>query len=120
MSYCIVKSTLLQPTFLDLSCHSKLINPHYWLIFHPRPLLLIQFAEENMQKFQASLLLLLVVMMWVSAARPLPVLPDQQRYWKMLGSLGVVCECCDGSEGECSATWTQPCSKLKCLPWKLH
>ncbi|KAK8553764.1 hypothetical protein V6N13_072701 [Hibiscus sabdariffa] len=74
-----------------------------------------------MQKFQASLLVLLVVM-WVSAARarPLPILPDQQRYSKMLGSLGVVCECCDGGGGECSATWTQPCSKLKCLPWKLH
>ncbi|KAH1090160.1 hypothetical protein J1N35_017417 [Gossypium stocksii] len=86
----------------------------------------------------------------VSAARPFSILPDQQSkslpaclfllsftllfqfqltysgvvvyigYSKIFATLGVVCKCCDGSGGECSTTWTQPCSKLKCLPWKLH
>ncbi|KAK8600248.1 hypothetical protein V6N13_059935 [Hibiscus sabdariffa] len=80
-----------------------------------------------MERFQGSLLLLLLLVISssspsVSAARPLSILPDQQRYSKILASLGVVCKCCDGigSGGECSTAWTQPCSKLKCLPWKLH
>ncbi|KAK8685448.1 hypothetical protein V6N13_041449 [Hibiscus sabdariffa] len=75
-----------------------------------------------MERFQGSVLLLLLLVISVSAGRPLSILPDQQRYSKILGSLGVVCKCCDGSGagGECSTAWTQPCSKLKCLPWKLH
>ncbi|GMI71273.1 hypothetical protein HRI_000796600 [Hibiscus trionum] len=77
-----------------------------------------------MERFPGFVLLLLVVICvsspLVSAARPLSILPEQQRYSKMFATLGVVCECCDGSGGECSTTWTQPCSKLNCLPWKLH
>ncbi|KAL4296595.1 hypothetical protein GQ457_12G009920 [Hibiscus cannabinus] len=69
-----------------------------------------------MERFQGSVLLLLLLVISVSAGRPLSILPDQQRYSKILGSLGVVCKCCDGS----GAGGDQPCSKLKCLPWKLH
>ncbi|TYJ19036.1 hypothetical protein E1A91_A09G163400v1 [Gossypium mustelinum] len=80
-----------------------------------------------MDIFQGFVLLFLLVISvsssqipMVSAARPFSILPDQQRYSKIFATLGVVCKCCDGSGGECSTTWTQPCSKLKCLPWKLH
>ncbi|XVF55173.1 hypothetical protein PTKIN_Ptkin06aG0015500 [Pterospermum kingtungense] len=80
-----------------------------------------------MDKFQGSLLLLLLVISvsashvpLASAARPLSILPDQPNYSKIFATLGVVCECCDGAGGQCSRTWTQPCSQLKCLPWKLH
>lgn len=38
-----------------------------------------------------------------------------------LGSLGVVCKCCDGeTEGECKTKWDTPCQNLQCLPWKYH
>ncbi|XWS43781.1 hypothetical protein CRYUN_Cryun16bG0133500 [Craigia yunnanensis] len=80
-----------------------------------------------MDKFQGFLLLLLLVFSVsasqvppASAARPLSILPDQQRYSKIFATLGVVCKCCDGTGAECSSTWTEPCSQLKCLPWKLH
>ncbi|XVF76712.1 hypothetical protein PTKIN_Ptkin13bG0288600 [Pterospermum kingtungense] len=85
--------------------------------------------QRKMEKFEGLLLLLLLVISvstsqvpLASAARPLSILPDQQRYSKIFATLGVVCKCCDGtgSDGECSGTWTQPCSQLKCLPWKLH
>ncbi|KAK6231338.1 hypothetical protein QUC31_011372 [Theobroma cacao] len=80
-----------------------------------------------MDRFQRFLLLLLLVISvsasqvpLASEARPLSILPDQQSYSKIFATLGVVCKCCDGPGGECSTTWTQPCSQLKCLPWKLH
>ncbi|KAA3463813.1 Proteasome inhibitor-related [Gossypium australe] len=75
-----------------------------------------------MNKFLAFLLMLLLVISASQAARPLSALSVQQRYSKIFATLGVVCKCCDGSGGECSSTWTQPCSQphLKCLPWKLH
>ncbi|OMO97311.1 hypothetical protein COLO4_14695 [Corchorus olitorius] len=82
-----------------------------------------------MDKFQRFLLLVLLVisvsaashMPLASEARPLSILPDSQSYSKFFATLGVVCKCCDGIDGgECSSSWTQPCSQLKCLPWKLH
>ncbi|XVF08185.1 hypothetical protein REPUB_Repub06bG0204400 [Reevesia pubescens] len=80
-----------------------------------------------MDKFQGFLLLMLLVISVSAsqvpralAARPLSILPDQQRYSKIFATLGVVCKCCDEIGGECSSTWTQPCTQLKCLPWKLH
>ncbi|BFG36285.1 hypothetical protein CerSpe_225590 [Prunus speciosa] len=50
-------------------------------------------------------------------ARPLSILP-QQGYAKVVSTLGIACECCDGAGGECTSTWTEPCTRLKCLPWK--
>ncbi|GMI69747.1 hypothetical protein HRI_000644000 [Hibiscus trionum] len=75
-----------------------------------------------MYKFQGFmlLLLLLVSVPLAMAARPISSLPDQQRNSNIFAVLGVVCECCNGTGGECSSTWTQPCPQLKCLPWKLH
>ena len=35
-----------------------------------------------------------------------------------VGTLGVVCKCCDGEGGACRTKWDAPCSKLQCLPWK--
>ncbi|KAG6621227.1 hypothetical protein I3842_01G294600 [Carya illinoinensis] len=35
-------------------------------------------------------------------------------------TLGIVCKCCDGLNGECRTTWDASCPKLKCLPWKLQ
>ncbi|XWS59884.1 hypothetical protein CRYUN_Cryun08bG0160200 [Craigia yunnanensis] len=59
-----------------------------------------------MDKFQGFLFLLLLVISvsasqvpLVSAARPLSILPDQQRYSKIFATLGVVCKCCDGTGG---------------------
>src|SRR5438445_461434 len=40
-------------------------------------------------------------------------------YSKLLGTLGMVCKCCDGNGGECrTTTWLEPCSNLQCHPWK--
>ncbi|KAJ0028768.1 hypothetical protein Pint_35300 [Pistacia integerrima] len=55
----------------------------------------------------------------VAEARPLSIQP-QQRYTKIFETLGIACKCCDVSGNECSSTWTEPCSKLQCLPWKLQ
>ncbi|CAL5335013.1 unnamed protein product [Camellia sinensis] len=77
--------------------------------------------------FKPSLLPLLVLLLVFSftttkrprfaEARPLSS-PPQQRLSKMLGTLGLVCKCCDGPGEECKTTWVEPCSKLQCLPWK--
>ncbi|KAG5559029.1 hypothetical protein RHGRI_008822 [Rhododendron griersonianum] len=41
---------------------------------------------------------------------------------KVLDTLGVVCDCCDGVEAgdRCSSSWEGHCTKLRCLPWKYH
>lgn len=39
-------------------------------------------------------------------------------YSKLLGSLGMVCECCDGAGGECRTKWLGPCPNLQCHSWK--
>lgn len=41
-------------------------------------------------------------------------------YKKVFETLGIACKCCDVSGNECSSTWTEPCSKLQCLPWKYN
>ncbi|KAJ4704563.1 Fibropellin-1 like [Melia azedarach] len=76
---------------------------------------------------KTSLLLFLLVLflsmshrLTVAEARPFSIIPSQQRYAKIFGTLGIVCKCCDNGENECTSTWTEPCSKLQCLPWKLH
>ncbi|KAJ8484719.1 hypothetical protein OPV22_017204 [Ensete ventricosum] len=38
----------------------------------------------------------------------------QERYVKVLESLGIKCQCCDGDDGECSSSWDTTCSKLDC------
>ncbi|KAF7142242.1 hypothetical protein RHSIM_Rhsim05G0199800 [Rhododendron simsii] len=67
-----------------------------------------------------SLLVLLLLVINFTEARPLSFLP-QQRFSKVFETLGVVCKCCDGPGGECtSTTGINPnCSNLQCLPWKL-
>ncbi|KAJ0984053.1 hypothetical protein J5N97_002409 [Dioscorea zingiberensis] len=53
-------------------------------------------------------------------ARPLPVM-NQERYVKVMASLGIMCQCCDGEGGACRSTWdyaTATCAKLDCRPWK--
>ncbi|CAL5363711.1 hypothetical protein CsSME_00000874 [Camellia sinensis var. sinensis] len=49
-------------------------------------------------------------------------LQHPQRYSKeFANNLGVVCDCCDGEEGDqCRSSWEGSCSKLRCLPWKYH
>ncbi|QCD98537.1 hypothetical protein DEO72_LG6g3259 [Vigna unguiculata] len=37
---------------------------------------------------------------------------------QVYSTLGMVCECCDGKAGECTTTWDDACSNLKCHPWK--
>lgn len=39
-------------------------------------------------------------------------------YSKLLGTLGMVCKCCDGAGGECKTKWLEPCPNLQCHPWK--
>ncbi|KAL4347832.1 hypothetical protein GQ457_17G007110 [Hibiscus cannabinus] len=84
-----------------------------------------------MDKFKGFMLLLLLLISvstsplpLAMAARPRPIspLPDQQIAGNsnVFALLGVVCKCCNGTGGECSSTWTQPCPHLNCLPWKLH
>ncbi|KAH7867483.1 hypothetical protein Vadar_034090 [Vaccinium darrowii] len=70
--------------------------------------------------FKPSLLLLLLLVINFTEARPLSILP-QPRFGKVFGTLGVVCKCCDGPEGQCKTTsGVDPnCSNLQCLPWKL-
>ncbi|KAM0941400.1 hypothetical protein DsansV1_C17g0148341 [Dioscorea sansibarensis] len=50
-------------------------------------------------------------------ARALPVI-NQDRYVKVLASLGIMCECCDGDGGACRSTWDSTCAKLNCHNWK--
>ncbi|OAY66284.1 hypothetical protein ACMD2_27110 [Ananas comosus] len=50
-------------------------------------------------------------------ARPLPF-EKLQRYVGVLGSLGIVCRCCDGEAGECRSRWESTCAKLDCHPSK--
>ncbi|KAG9453059.1 hypothetical protein H6P81_005963 [Aristolochia fimbriata] len=69
-----------------------------------------------------SLLMLLFILFaahspMVVQARPLPS-SQQQRYLKVLSTLGIMCRCCDGSEGECTSTWEGSCSNLDCSPWR--
>nr|KYP55986.1 hypothetical protein KK1_002213 [Cajanus cajan] len=45
---------------------------------------------------------------------------SHQGYSKIFATLGVVCKCCDGVEGACTSTWTEPCPNLQCSPWKYH
>ncbi|KAI7997631.1 hypothetical protein LOK49_LG10G02060 [Camellia lanceoleosa] len=79
-------------------------------------------------KFKLSLLLLLLLIGGftcqrprVAAARPLSSFLPQQRHTKLFATLGMDCKCCDGTGGgECTSRWVEPCSKLQCLPWKLH
>ncbi|XAR66228.1 hypothetical protein NMG60_11012379 [Bertholletia excelsa] len=34
-------------------------------------------------------------------------------------ALGMVCNCCDGVEGdECRSSWEGRCTELRCFPWK--
>ncbi|KAK1377502.1 hypothetical protein POM88_024246 [Heracleum sosnowskyi] len=42
----------------------------------------------------------------------------KQGYSKFLGTLGMVCECCDGAGGQCKTKWLEPCPNLQCRPWK--
>ncbi|CAN6581318.1 unnamed protein product [Malus baccata var. baccata] len=80
-------------------------------------------TDMSLPKYSLLPFLLLLVVVFVSGkssaaeGRPLALLP-QQGYAKVFGTLGIVCECCDG--GECTSTWTGSCSKLTCLPWKQH
>ncbi|KAM7499310.1 hypothetical protein LguiA_023724 [Lonicera macranthoides] len=50
-------------------------------------------------------------------SKPTIQLQHQQRYSKMLSTLGMVCKCCDD---ECRSTWEGSCSNLQCLPWKKY
>ncbi|KAK4270383.1 hypothetical protein QN277_023421 [Acacia crassicarpa] len=55
----------------------------------------------------------------LTEARPLSLLnPHHHQASQTWASLGLVCKCCDGSEGACKSTWTNSCSNLKCSPWK--
>ncbi|WOH08136.1 hypothetical protein DCAR_0727573 [Daucus carota subsp. sativus] len=36
----------------------------------------------------------------------------------ILGTLGMVCKCCNGRGVECKTEWLQPCPHLRCHPWK--
>ncbi|WCJ19689.1 hypothetical protein M5689_001970 [Euphorbia peplus] len=49
-------------------------------------------------------------------ARPLTL--NEGNAKKLFGSLGVVCKCCDGTNGECTTSWESSCLKLQCHPWK--
>ncbi|KAI8028704.1 hypothetical protein LOK49_LG01G00801 [Camellia lanceoleosa] len=53
---------------------------------------------------------------------PFPPSNADPRYSKEFANkLGVVCDCCDGEEGDqCRSSWEGSCSKLRCLPWKYH
>ncbi|KAJ7961347.1 Fibropellin-1 like [Quillaja saponaria] len=55
----------------------------------------------------------------ITEARPLSLMSHQGQS-KIFSTLGVVCKCCDGVEGDCTSTWTGSCSKLQCLPWKFQ
>ncbi|OAY43599.1 hypothetical protein MANES_08G082100v8 [Manihot esculenta] len=55
----------------------------------------------------------------ITDARTLSFLA-KQNHSEILTNLGVVCKCCDGGQGECTATWKKgSCHKLQCLPWKI-
>ncbi|KAI4354582.1 hypothetical protein L6164_003432 [Bauhinia variegata] len=55
----------------------------------------------------------------ITEARPLSLIAHQG-YSKIFATLGVVCKCCDGINGDCTSTWTESCSNLQCFPWKSH
>lgn len=42
----------------------------------------------------------------------------KEGYSKFLGTLGMVCKCCDGAGEKCKTKWLEPCPNLKCHPWK--
>ncbi|KAJ9185280.1 hypothetical protein P3X46_004933 [Hevea brasiliensis] len=55
----------------------------------------------------------------ITEARTLSFLAEQN-HSKIFATLGVVCKCCDGGQGECTRTWKKgSCHKLQCLPWKI-
>ncbi|KAJ9180644.1 hypothetical protein P3X46_008860 [Hevea brasiliensis] len=56
----------------------------------------------------------------ITEARTLSFQAKQSEHSKIFATLGVVCKCCDGDQGECTATWKKgSCHKLQCLPWKI-
>ncbi|CAM8888941.1 unnamed protein product [Rhodiola kirilowii] len=82
-----------------------------------------------MSSFKPSLLLCLLLLASSSfskqaadATRPISSSQYQndghKHYKGLLGTLGVVCKCCDGPDGLCTSTWSMECSDLRCLPWK--
>ncbi|KAM1748907.1 hypothetical protein ACFX1T_009718 [Malus domestica] len=79
----------------------------------------------SLPKYSLLPFLLLLVVLFTSGkssgaeGRPLSLTP-QRGYAKVFGTLGIVCECCDGAGGECTSTWNESCTKLKCHPWKQH
>ncbi|KAL0915152.1 hypothetical protein M5K25_015551 [Dendrobium thyrsiflorum] len=42
----------------------------------------------------------------------------QEKYGKVLQSLGLMCRCCDLDGGDCRSSWDSPCYKLDCQPWR--
>uniref|UniRef100_A0A2P2PJJ5 Uncharacterized protein n=1 Tax=Rhizophora mucronata TaxID=61149 RepID=A0A2P2PJJ5_RHIMU len=72
-----------------------------------------------------SLLLLLLIVNVSASYKPIITegrtisLPTEGNYSKTLETLGVLCKCCDGANGECTRTWTGSCNNLQCLPWKM-
>ncbi|KAH0465462.1 hypothetical protein IEQ34_005565 [Dendrobium chrysotoxum] len=72
--------------------------------------------------FPLLLLLLLLVIFHAqickeAEGRDFPSI-KQEGYVKVLESLGLVCRCCDGPEGECRSSWDSTCTNLDCQPWK--
>ncbi|WOL14923.1 hypothetical protein Cni_G23704 [Canna indica] len=67
--------------------------------------------------FYFSLLLLFFISFSISksaeADGPIPI-NKQQRYVKVLESLGIKCKCCDGDGGECRSSWESTCTKMEC------
>ncbi|RWW59462.1 hypothetical protein BHE74_00033597 [Ensete ventricosum] len=73
----------------------------------------------SLQRFHHRLILLLLVsssLVHLSLAAEAASIPftKQERYVKLLESLGIKCQCCDGDDGECSSSWDTTCSKLDC------
>ncbi|OAY41398.1 hypothetical protein MANES_09G098400v8 [Manihot esculenta] len=76
---------------------------------------------------KSSVLFLLLVLAVSSAQKPRIIAEArtisflaEQNHSKIFATLGVVCKCCDGEQGECRRIWKKgSCHNLQCLPWKI-
>ncbi|OWM70014.1 hypothetical protein CDL15_Pgr025863 [Punica granatum] len=72
-------------------------------------------------RFGLLLLMVVTIIQWPKEAEGRMVkFEHRANNSNFYSTLGLVCECCDGPEGECRSKWDAPCAKLKCHPWKYH
>ncbi|KAI0498387.1 hypothetical protein KFK09_021628 [Dendrobium nobile] len=105
----------VDPSLLDLEELDSPTNKEFHILY------VESLPCSSSMEVTCSLLLLLLLSSSSSIlqaeARLLPS-SEQERYVKVLESLGVLCSCCDEGRGQCSRSWSFTCSKLHCRPFK--